>query len=131
MNTINEQVPVMGRRRRRKHSDEFKATVVAACQQPAVSIAAVSMAHGINANLARRWVREAEMRGHDGIVKQPLVAQPFSNAAPGAFVPMTLPTPEASPDIRIELRRGATCAVVSWPIQAASACAVWMRELLR
>ena len=131
MNTISEQAPVVGRRRRRTHSDEFKATVVAACLQPGVSNAAVALAHGINANLARRWVREAEMRGHGRIVNQPIARQPLSNAVSAAFVPMGMPTSEAAPDIRIELRRGATSAVVSWPIQAASDCAAWMRELLR
>ena len=55
---LNEQVSAVGRRRR-KHSDEFKAQVVTACSQPGVSIAAVSMAHGVNANLGRRWVSEA------------------------------------------------------------------------
>lgn len=131
MNTISEQTPVVGRRRRRTHSDEFKATVVAACLQPGVSNAAVALAYGINANLARRWVREAEMRGHGGIVEQSFAPQPLSNAARAPFVPMELPRPEAAPDIRIEFRRGATAAVVSWPVEAASACAVWMRELLR
>ena len=80
MNTISEQAPVMGRRRRRTHSDEFKATVVAACLQPGVSNAAVGLAHGINANLARRWVREAEMRGHGGMVNPPMAPQPLPNA---------------------------------------------------
>jgi hypothetical protein len=35
------------------------------------------------------------------------------------------------PDIRIELRRGATSITVNWPAQAAAECAAWMRELLR
>jgi transposase len=51
-----------GGRRRRRHSDEFKADAVAACTQPGMSMAAVAMAHGINANLLRRWVHEAEMK---------------------------------------------------------------------
>ena len=34
-------------------------------------------------------------------------------------------------DIRIELRRGPIAISVSWPCAAASACAAWMRELLR
>ena len=55
MNTISDQV-TPGRRRRRTHSAGFKAKVVAACRAPGVSIAAVAMANGINANLARRWV---------------------------------------------------------------------------
>lgn len=49
-----------GRRRRRTHSSEFKAQVVASCSHPGISIAAVAMANGVNANLARRWVIEAE-----------------------------------------------------------------------
>jgi transposase-like protein len=51
-----------GPRRRRPHSDEFKARAVASCMQPGMSMAAVAMAHGVNANLLRRWVREAEMK---------------------------------------------------------------------
>lgn len=43
-----------GRRRRRLHSDEFKADAVAAAAQPGMSMAAVAMARGINANLLRR-----------------------------------------------------------------------------
>lgn len=49
-----------GRRRRRTHSSEFKAQVVASCRHHGVSIAAIAMANGVNANLARRWVIEAQ-----------------------------------------------------------------------
>lgn len=49
-------------RRRRVHSAEFKSQAVEASQQPGVSMAAVAMAHGINANLLRRWVHETESR---------------------------------------------------------------------
>ena len=49
-----------GRRRRRQHSAEFKARVVAACRRPGVSIAAVALEHRLNANLLRRWVVAAE-----------------------------------------------------------------------
>ncbi|WP_353885777.1 transposase, partial [uncultured Microbacterium sp.] len=48
----------VGHRRRRRHSDEFKAKVVAACRQPGVSIASVALAHELNANLLRRWIHE-------------------------------------------------------------------------
>ena len=129
MNTISEQVAV-GRRRRRVHSDDFKANVVASCMQPGMSMAAVAMAHGINANLLRRWVREAEARhGADPACALP-APRPVTKAA--AFVPMQMAAaPSVAPDIRIELRRGATAITVSWPTEAASACAAWMRELLR
>jgi transposase-like protein len=36
-------------------------------------MAAVAMAHGINTNLLRRWVREAEM-GRGTVTLQPLAA---------------------------------------------------------
>ena len=116
----------MGRRRRRLHSEEFKAQVVAACKPAGMSMAAVAMAHGINANLARRWVVAAERR--DGAQS----AAVSGDIASTAFVPLTLPPAASAPaDIRIELRRGATAISVSWPCAGASECAAWMRELLR
>jgi transposase len=42
---------------RRTYTDEFKSAVVRECSEPGVSLAAVAMAHRINANLVRRWVR--------------------------------------------------------------------------
>ena len=63
MNSISDKVGVaIGRRRRRIHSDEFKAQVVAACKPAGVSIAAVATANDIGTNLARRSVVAAEGR---------------------------------------------------------------------
>ena len=130
VNTISEQA-VGNRRRRRIHSDEFKATVVASCLQPGMSMAAVAMANGINANLLRRWARASEMRGDVDQVQALPAPKPAAQTAAAGFVPMALPDPSTPPDIRIELRRGATAITVTWPTQAASECAAWMRELLR
>jgi transposase len=125
VHTISNEVGG-GRRRRREHSAEFKAQVVAACSAPGVSSAAVAMAHGLNPNLARRWVREAERCGGGALVKA------ANSAVPAAFVPVQLPPAQTVPtDIRIELRRGPIAISVSWPCTAASQCAAWMRELLR
>ena len=125
MHTIPNQVSA-GRRRRRTHSAEFKAQVVLACSSPGMSSAAVAMAHGVNANLARRWVLEAERRG--GVA----LAGAANSAVRATFVAVQLPPAETAPaDIRIELRRGTTAITVSWPCTAASQCAAWMRELLR
>jgi transposase len=119
-----------GRRRRRVHSDEFKADAVAAVAQPGVSMAAVAMSRGVNANLLRRWVRDAEAKPVK--VAEPTKAIAGSPAAPSAFMAVQLPEPSASAvEIRLELRRGATTVVVTWPVTAAAECAVWMRELLR
>ncbi len=125
VDTIGQQ-PEAGRRRRRRrlHSDEFKADAVAAASHPGVSMASVALARGINANLLRRWVREAEMPTARAVTKVAAVAQ--------TFLPVQLPEPAApAGEIRIEVRRGATTVTVAWPMAAASECACWMRELLR
>jgi transposase len=44
-------------RRRRAHSEEFKRELVELCLEPGVSVAAIAMAHGINANLLFGWRR--------------------------------------------------------------------------
>ena len=98
-----------------------------ASQQPGVSMAAVAMAHGINANLLRRW-------GHERA--QPPVDAATVNANPVGFIALTMPAPSMPTElgaepIRIEVRRGSTIVAVTWPASAAEACAAWMRELLR
>ena len=121
-----------GRRRRRQHSDEFKAGAVAACMQAGVSMASVAMAHGVNANLLRRWVKAAEIRADAGASCE--LTEPTSRPprAAATFMPLSLPlAKEAASEIRIELRRGAMSILATWPADAATECAGWMRELLR
>ena len=121
------------RRRRRQHSAEFKARVVAACRRPGVSIAAVALEHRLNANLLRRWVVAAERTR--AVVAPVSRTAALAGAVPTntAFMPVEL---QSSPvvtaqEIVIELRRGATVVKVSWPLAAAAACAAWLGELLR
>jgi transposase len=131
MNTIPQQQSE-ARRRRRLHSDEFKADAVAACQQPGMSMAAVAMSRGVNANLLRRWVKlaespvEARSSAHE-------MAPAKQIPTPQAFVPLQLPAAAPTPaaTINVELRRGNTTINVTWPSDAAAECAAWMRELLR
>ena len=42
---------------RRRHADELKARVLAACAEPGASVAAVAQAHWLNANLVHKWRR--------------------------------------------------------------------------
>lgn len=133
MNTTDTEAD--GRRRRRRHSAEFKADAIAACRQPGVSIAAVALSRGLNANLLRRWVAESEREGGAGGVVEPRScgdASEMTQPSP-PFVPLSLPQPApvAVADIRVELRRGGTAITVTWPSSAAAECASWMRELLR
>lgn len=99
--------------------------------QPGMSMAAVAMANGINANLLRRWVQIAETPPAIGLQNALPAPQLSAAQAPAAFVPMQLPAKAVAPDIHIELRRGATSVAVIWPVNAAGECAAWMRELLR
>lgn len=118
------------------HDAQFKASVIAACREPGVSVAAVAQAHGLNANLVRKWLvgRGVKRCGlHDAIAP---VAPLITDAAPAMpFVPVRLPGPEraqpvqAGEDIRIELTRGGATLSVRWPVAQASACAGWLGEL--
>ena len=89
-------------RRRRTYSEEFKAQVVAASLEPGVSMAAVALANGLNANLLRRWVKES--REHAADVSG---NQDDSGGPPPTLVPVTLSLPEAEPsgDIKISIHR--------------------------
>ena len=125
--------PPAGRQRRR-HLPEFRASVIQACLQPGVSIAAVALANGLNANMLRKWIIEERKRS---LPAQAHPCGPVSVADRGlppapAFVPLALPAPSAtSGAIQIELRRGEATASVSWPVSAAGECAAWLREWLR
>ena len=121
-----------GRRRRRSHSAEFKAQVIQACAQPSVSVAAVALAHGLNANLVRRWLNG---RGVDRVSALDLKAasplQQSQAAAVATFLPVQLDQRPAATDIRLELRRGSCVASVTWPVHDSAACGAWLREWLR
>jgi transposase len=117
-----------GRRRRRKHSAEFKAEAVAACRRPGVSIAAVAMQRSINANLLRRWVVEAERAEPDPVAP----AKTAITLPTESFVPVALAAvPSDETPIRIEVRRGTLTVSVQWPNSAMRECAVWLREVLK
>ncbi|WP_119157179.1 IS66-like element accessory protein TnpA [Caldimonas tepidiphila] len=134
MNTSLIELP--GRRTRRRHSPEFKAGIIEACRKPGVSIAAVSLANGLNPNMVRKWVIDAEALPDSEVERQvgfgPASEQPAAVAAstPG-FVALALKPASATAEIRIELTRGTTAIKVCWPTSAAAECAVWLREMLR
>lgn len=128
MNTYG--VDLMGRRRRRRHSAEFKSAVIEEGLRPGVSIAAVALAHGLNANLLRKWVIDGEHR----LAAPAPVAAPALDTPPTpapTFVPLALPAPADDAEIRIELQRGGTTVKLVWPASALRDCAAWLRDWLR
>ena len=129
---------------RRRHGAELKDKVLAACDEPGASVAAVAFAHGLNANLVHKWRRGRGVRPLSspaaGFVA--LSSSPPVDAA-AAFVPLQLEMPRAAPadirlelhrgapaDLRLELHRGAATVIVTWPAQEPAACGRWLREWL-
>lgn len=104
---------------RRRYGAELKQQILAECAEPGASVASIALSHGINANVVHKWRRQ------DG--------SPLPALHAPSFVPVALPPAPCAPepDIRIELRRGAISVSVTWPLEAADQCAVWMRELLK
>jgi transposase len=131
---MNEQSPI-----RRKHSAELKARVLSECQKPGASIAAVALAHGLNANLVRKWLvgrglgrpnlESAELERASSVMRGAVNGEPVAGRVPqGPFVGLQMPNagPQA---IQIELSRGERRLKVNWPAAQAESCAAWLREL--
>jgi len=119
-----------GRIRRRRHSEAFKVKVVAACRRPGVSIASVALAHGLNANLLRRWIHEREADSAKPLLHA-LEGPPVSESTP-SFVPLALSKPPGrTGDIQVDLWRNDLKVSVTWPSSASAECAAWLREVMR
>jgi len=93
-------------------------------------MAAVALANGLNANMLRKWVAEAD--------SNPQGATPVDHKLPAnpvpAFVPLALAAPRSPADggdIRIEVRRAGTTVSICWPSTSGGTCAAWLRDLLR
>jgi len=108
---------------RRRYSKDLKAQVLAECEVHGASVAKVSMAHGINANIVHGW-RKLAREGSAAIV-----------ARTPEFVPVRVEVKAAAPvaerDIEVEVRRGGVTMKIIWPLSAAAGFAAWSRELLR
>jgi len=132
---------------RRRHSDELKAKVLAACDAPGASISGVALAHGLNTNLVRKW-RSGRGAKFAGTANTPAAASQAPSAPLGTtpeFVAIEMRAPSkaavraatevmaaakiAEPLIQIELRRGPLHLDVRWPASAAEDCTAWLREL--
>ena len=85
---------------RQRYGSQFKAMVLAQCDQPGMSVAQAAMSHGINDNVVHRWrqlARQQQAARQTIADAQPLTKQPV------AFVPQALPAPEG-PQQRITPR---------------------------
>ncbi len=130
MDTMRQLAKPAGKRTHRRHDAEFKAQVIQACLHPGVSVAAVALANGLNANMLRKWVR-----AHGKESGQGKAVGELREAALPAMVPVTVTAdPRAGAavlEIRLDLRRGGTTVQMAWPLEAAASLGPCLRELLR
>jgi hypothetical protein len=97
--------------------------------RPGVSIAAVALAHSLNANMLRKWLIDAEQAGRP---RPAVVSAPQEvPLPPPSFIPLAFKAPPVAGDIRIELHRSGTTVNVVWPAAAAAECAAWLSDWLR
>jgi transposase len=113
------------RKKVRQHPAALRQQVLMECEQPGASVARVAQSHGLNANMVHAWRRQERDASAPQDTSTPAPAPQF------IALPLAPSAAGALPDIRIELRRGATMVSVTWPCQAASECGAWLREWLR
>lgn len=132
--------------KRRVHGAEFKAQVLAECEEAGASVAAIALAHGLNVNLLRKWLVGRGIKRTGLSAPRTVTHVQLPAAEPAAtslqFLPVELAqatagTDEAATsipstaaqDIHIELTRAGTQLTVRWPSTQAASCAGWLREV--
>lgn len=129
----------------RTYTAQFKAELVAQCQLPGASIAALATGHAMNANVLHRWLKEHALQGRhrldnpaytDTSTGAGVAISPSPRNPPG-FIPVKLgavvhePKP---PELKVELRKGALSMSITWPLSCTGATAdfvQWSRALLQ
>ena len=123
-----------GRRTHRTYTREFKAELVAACQVPGTSIAAMAGAHAMNANVLHRWLKEHARSGCHGSsgsrnANRSSVALQSQLAA---FIPVQLPASQpVEQPIKVEIRKGTLTMSITWPGSASADFASWAASILK
>jgi transposase-like protein len=105
-------------RQRKSYPKSFKTQVVQECEQPGVSVAAIAMRRGINANVVHRWI--------------PLFRDQQAVALPALVhvkVAPVDPKPKAQASAIIELLLGEQSICVKWPASDPEGCARFIRGL--
>jgi transposase len=104
---------------RRTYSNRAKRALVELCKAPGISVAGLALAHGINANLLRRWI----VRYGESV---PETDHPPQRRA--ALVPVKVVEPEAPatnrPGGSIEIRIGSATIRLKGAVDAQSLAAV-------
>ena len=134
------QVPILNdiaakaKRKYKRDSLEYKLQVIESCREVGVSISSVAVEHGLNSNQLHNWIRMyAPNRGAGLIRRRATKVASISNKGSHAFVQMPLSalSGASTESIRIQVHSGTTKLEVHWPVSAATAASVWLRDLIR
>jgi len=106
---------------RRTYSKSFKSGVVKECAEPGASIANIALGYGLNANLLHKWIRLHTQETK--AIKPAFIA--LHTEALGA---VSLAQPSS---ICLEIQHSRTPVKMTWPVDSATACASFIRELLQ
>lgn len=120
------------RRTKRTYSAQTKAELLAACNAPGASIAAVASANGMNANVLHRWLKESS-QSRQSMLSGATAVDVAGTSVP-SFIALPLLTKSAeSParEIKVEVRKGGLVMTVTWPMSAASEFACWSASVLK
>ena len=126
-------VEAPGGRVKRRHSAQFKASVVLACQQPGVSLASVALANGLNATMLRKWVVDSRRSAMLRTLSQGSGTGSNPNEGQPEFIALALPQGDGPVPaiIDLEIERAGVLVRVKLPAGAFNECASGLRELLR
>ncbi|HEX4938585.1 MAG TPA: transposase [Candidatus Kapabacteria bacterium] len=105
--------------KRRRHTPDFRLSVLKECEAPGISIAEVARKHQLNANLVHKWRRDlqrSQAPQQDDFVALPVLATPAIQIG-------------TSSNIKVELLSPAGPIVLHWPLSEASQLALWLRQL--
>lgn len=79
-------VRIVDRLGRRWYTPAFRAEVVEQCGRPGVSVAAIALDRGLNANLVRKWIAKATVRP-EPVRLVPVKVRPIGASGPSSAGP--------------------------------------------
>lgn len=131
VDTVGGSLTLKQRAPKAIYEPSFKARVVAECGRAGSSIAGIALDHGLNANMVHRWLDEYEAgigwaKRVDRQVQFIAIAMEPSAVMQEPASQHVLP----SGFIGIEVTRGKSRIAIKWPVDAASACATMLGQLL-
>ena len=121
------------RRSKRTYSADTKAELIAACLVTGASVAAIASAHGMNANVLHRWLKDQRSTARaDGTYVESVALKSTDQESPSFIeLPLTIQPEPVQRAIQVEVRKCALMMTVTWPISAASNFAQWSTAILK